>query len=344
MPACATVGGTPTPGSAAAILNPTCSPASQFPGGISFSGSPVVGIRPADGLPTNLQPEKATNTAVGIEFAPTDSFLKGLDIQVTDWRIYITNALSNGLGASPATVLNDPHYASTVITKSNPNFAQYVQLLVGNVGSNVPLSAVSNITWIADGSFLNSGWLKLGGIDFQASYDIDLGDYGAFNIGTTGTYYLKDQTQILPGGPITDAINFNGVNNGTTIPVLLTRSRLGWATDAYSITLFWNHNSHFFTQQPLPPAAYLAKFPNYSDIEPAFDTFDLVLGYNTGDRPANDFLKNIAITLNINDLLDRHASFSYNVASNGNSAVAFVNSSNEPYIGRFISLAVNKRW
>ena len=343
-PACGTVGGTPTPGSAAAILNPTCAAGLQFPGGISFSGSPVAGIRPADGLPTDLQPEKATNTAVGIEFAPTWSFLKGLDVQVTDWRIYITNALSNGLGASPATILNDPHYASTVITKSDPNFAKYVQLLVANVGSNVPLSAVSNITWIADGSFLNSGWLKLGGIDFQASYDIDLGDYGAFNIGTTGTYYLKDQSQIIPGGPITDALSFDGVNNGTTIPVLTTRSRLGWATDAYSVTLFWNHSSHFFTQQPFPPAKYLAAFPNYSDIEPAFDSFDLVLGYNTGERPANDYLKNIAITLNINDLLDKHASFEYNIASGGNSAVAFVNSSNESYIGRLISIAIQKRW
>jgi len=343
-PACATVGGTPTPGSAAAILNPTCSAALQFPGGITFSGAPVVGIRPADGLPTALQPEKATNTSFGIEFAPTYSFLKGLDIQVTDWRVYITNFLANGLGAAPATLLNDPHFGSTVITKSNPNFAQYVQLLVSNVGSNVPLSAVSNITWIQDGAFLNSGWVKLNGIDYQASYDFELGDYGAFNLGTTGTYYLENQTQILPGGPITDSINFNGVNNGTTLPVWTMRSRLGWATDAYSITLFWNHTSHFFTQQPLPPAQYLAKFPNYSDIEPAFDSFDLVLGYNTGDGPANTYLKNIGITLNVNDLLDKHASFSYNVASNGNSAVAFVNSSKEPYIGRFISLAIDKRW
>src|ERR1051326_3913728 len=343
-PACSTVGGTPVPGSAAAILNPNCTAALQFPGGISFSGSPVVGIRPADGLPTTLSPEKATNTSFGVEFAPTYAFLKGLDVQVTDWHIYITNFLPNGLGASPATILNDPNYASTVITKSNPNFAQYVQLLVGNVASNVPLSAVSNITWIADGSFLNSGWLKVGGIDYQASYDFDLGDYGAFNLGTTGTYYLKNQSQILPGGPITDQIDFNGVNNGTTLPVWTMRSRLGWATDTYSAILFWNHTSHFFTQMPFPPAQYLTKFPNYSDIEPSFDSFDLSLSYNTGERPANTYLKNILVTLNINDLLDKHASFEYNVASGGNSAVAFVNSSRESYIGRFISIAIQKTW
>ncbi len=328
----------------AAILNPTCSAALQYPGGIDFSGAPVAGIRPADGLPSTLQPETAINTSFGIEFAPTYAFLKGLDVQVTDWRVYISNYLANGLGSSPATLLNDPHYASTVITKSNPNFAQYVQLLVSNVGSNVPLSAVSNITWIADGAFLNSGWLKLNGIDYQASYDFDLGDYGAFNIGTTGTYYLEDQTQTLPGGPITDEIRFNGVNFGTTIPVWTMRSRLGWATGAYSFTLFWNHTSHFQSEQPLPPAQYLAVFPNYSDKEPAFDSFDLVLGYNTGDQPANVYLKNIGLTLNINDLLDKHASFEYNIASGGNSAVAFVNSSSESYIGRFISIAIEKRW
>ncbi|HEX5282014.1 MAG TPA: hypothetical protein VFW28_18180, partial [Micropepsaceae bacterium] len=343
-PACAQVGGTPVPGSAAAILNPTCSAALQYQGGIDFSGAPVAGIRPADGLPTNLQPEKATNTSFGLEFAPTYAFLKGLDVQVTDWRVYITNYLSSGLGASTATLLNDPAYASTVITKSNPNFAQYVQLLVNNVGSNVPLSAVSNITWIADGAFLNSGWLKLNGIDYQASYDFDLGDYGAFNIGTTGTYYLANQTQTLPGGPITDAINFAGVYNGTTLPVWTMRSRLGWASDAYSFTLFWNHTSHFQNEDPAPPAQYLAAFPNYTDKAPAFDSFDLVLGYNTGDRPANVYLKNIGITLNVNDLLDKHASFEYNVGSHGNSAVAFVNSSRESYVGRFISIAIEKTW
>jgi iron complex outermembrane recepter protein len=343
-PLCATVGGTPTPGSTAAILNPTCSAALQYQGGISFSGAPVAGIRPADGLPATLQPEKATNTSFGVEFAPTYSFLKGLDVQVTDWRVYITNYLASGLGSSTATVLNSPLYASTVITKSNPNFAQYVQLLVSNVGSNVPLSAVSNITWIQDGSFLNSGWLKLNGIDYQASYDIDLGDYGAFNIGTTGTYYLQDQTQILPGGPISDVIRFNGVTFGTEIPVWVSRSRLGWATGAYSFTLFWNHTSHFQNEQPFPPAQYLAAFPNYSDKEPAFESFDLVVGYNTGDLPANTYLKNIGITLNVNDLFDKHAPFEYNISSGGNSAVAFVNSSNESYIGRFISIAIDKRW
>jgi hypothetical protein len=122
------------------------------------------------------------------------------------------------------------------------------------------------------------------------------------------------------------------------------RSRLGWATGAYSFTLFWNHTSHFQNEQPLPPAQYLAAFPNYSDKEPAFDSFDLVLGYNTGDQPANVYLKNIGITLNINDLLDKHASFEYNIASGGNSPVAFVNSSNETYIGRFISIAIEKTW
>lgn len=343
-PICATVGGTPVPGSAAAILNPTCSAALQYQGGIDFSGAPVAGIRPADGLPATLQPETAVNTSFGLEFAPTYSFLKGLDVQVTDWRVYISNYLASGLGSSPATLLNSPLYASTVITKSNPNFAQYVQLLVSNVGSNVPLTAVSNITWIADGAFLNSGWLKLNGIDYQASYDFDLGDYGAFNLGTTGTYYLEDQTQTLPGVPVTDEIRFPGVNFGTTIPVWTMRSRLGWATGAYSFTLFWNHTSHFQSEMPLPPAQYLAEFPNYTDKEPAFDSFDLVLGYNTGDQPANVYLKNIGITLNINDLLDKHASFEYNVASGGNSAVAFVNSSNESYVGRFISIAIEKTW
>jgi len=343
-PACGTVGGTPVPGSAAAILNPTCSAALQYQGGITFSGAPIPGIRPGDGLPSELSPETATNRSFGFEFAPEYSFLKGLDVQVTDWNVTITNFLSSGVGAGNGELLNNPLYKFTVVTKSDPNFAKDVAILLANVSSNVPLSSVSNITWISDGGFINSGWYKGSGIDYQASYDLDLGDYGGVNLTTSGTYYLKDQSQVLPGGAISDNIQFTGVNNGTNFPVWTARTGLGWSRGEYSVNAFWNHTSHFFTNQSLPPTAFLANFPTYSDIVPAFDTLDLVLRYNTGDEPAQAYFRNIGITLNVNDVFDKVAPFSYGISGGGQAASAFINNSRETYIGRFVMLSVDKRW
>ena len=58
--------------------------------------------------------------------------------------------------------------------------------------------------WINDGGTFNRGWLKLDGVDYSASYDWDWGDIGAFNIGVTGTYYIGNRTQALPGADIED--------------------------------------------------------------------------------------------------------------------------------------------
>ena len=47
------------------------------------------------------------------------------------------------------------------------------------------------------------------GVDFNASYDFDLGDYGAWNAGITGTYYLHNFLQTVTGGPVIDQLNQN---------------------------------------------------------------------------------------------------------------------------------------
>jgi len=40
-------------------------------------------------------------------------------------------------------------------------------------------------------------------------------------------------------------------------------------------------------------------------------SFDLSIGYNTGEHPANDYLKNIAIQVIAQDILDKHTDYQY---------------------------------
>src|ERR1051326_7018123 len=92
--ACPTGAVAPAPGSAAAILNPTCSPALNNPLGIQISSSGGDGGLAGIVLPAGFStgPDKAKNWALGFEYAPTN-FLRRLDAQVSWWRVRIDDQL-----------------------------------------------------------------------------------------------------------------------------------------------------------------------------------------------------------------------------------------------------------
>lgn len=62
---------------------------------------------------------------------------------------------------------------------------------------------------------------------------------------------------------------------------------------------------------------------NFSYEQPAFDTFDLSLGYSTGTIPANTYLQNIALQLTVINLLRRHAAFDYDPSSTTRNPAGF---------------------
>ena len=71
-----------------------------------------------------------------------------------------------------------------------PEFEQWCRALLTDPRNPVPPESLTSVLWINDGAIGNFGWIKLQGIDFNASYDIDLGDLGVWNAGIVGTYYL----------------------------------------------------------------------------------------------------------------------------------------------------------
>lgn len=82
---------------------------------------------------------------------------------------------------------------------------------------------------------------------------------------------------------------------------------------------------------------------NHSNSVPSFITFDLSFGYNTGDTPANDHLKNLTIQLTIRNLLDRLSPFDYNpTAPPGRQAAAY--DLTVPNTGQTIGLTLVKNW
>jgi hypothetical protein len=142
-----------------------------------------------------------------------------------------------------------------------------------------------------------------------------------------------------------------------TLPRLVYRARLGWSDGPYSITGFVNHQSHYFAPWPVPPNVNLqctvaggttgggslpCAISNWSNIEPSWYTFDLSFGYDTGDMPTNNYLKNITLQLTIQNLMGIHSPFEYGPSTSTRNIAAYdiLKSDN----GRIIGLTLVKSW
>ena len=327
-----------------------------------------------------LKPEQATNWAIGAEVAPT-SFLQGLDVQATWYSVKINgvltsfgnptsqafNAGSNGFAYILPTDLFgvNPACNNNLTPTTCPQFEDMVAKMLANPRNPVPLAALTNVLWLNDGGTFNQGWLKVEGIDWTASYDWDMGNLGAFNTGIVGTYYLHQFSQTFPTDPILDQFHTtlqpvgNIAQNGvvSSAPRMRYRARLGWSNGAWSVTGFMDYTSHFFHTQSAPamvnfqctavggttPGGSLpCAISNYTNIEPSQYTFDLSLGYDTGDTPTNDYLKHLGIQVVIQNLLDRHPAFEYRTSTGGGNPAAFDILKSDQ--GRTISFILTKTW
>jgi hypothetical protein len=329
-------------------------------------------VRPAG---FHLQPEKAQNLSAGFDWTFEDRFLKGLDIQATYWFVKIRNTLTGCTGA-----LDDPLVASCFVTAAtDPNFLTDVAALMAEANSTIPAgTSPASISFVRDGAIRNIGWQSLNGIDYSASYDVDLEDLGAWNTGVTGEYILDNKILKVPGQPVTSIYSTPVAGTTNSGGRMRYRARLGWAggpDDAWSITGFMNFWSHFNTNTgALPPLCFLAgnpacdslglpqyaqytqQFPTLSNLVPGIYTFDLSISYKTGDRPANKYLKNLGMTLTVNDVLDKRPPFAYNTGggaphafytpgAGGGSIGSGGSAFGSPGVdGRYATLTLTKSW
>jgi TonB-dependent receptor-like protein len=376
--------GTPVAGSFAADLVATglaglgCG---TQPGGILWAGGPHPELRSfvnAQGQNqtreggTSLAPERATNYSLGFELAPQIEALRGLDLQATYYSDKV-NGVLNSFTATTPDVMSNPLQRSLFILPSdvgcpvsanaNPTscapFEKMVAAAILAPGSTTDISQAGNVYWLMDGATTNQGSLEVQGIDWNASYDIDLGDLGARTAGVTGTYFLHFNEQAVTGGTVIDDIKHPELASTplNDFPRMRYRAQLGWSDGPYSVTGFLNYHSHFFQPFNTPPnvnfqctsaggnvggGTFPCAISNFNNIEPSWYTVDLSLGYNTGDMPANDYLKNIQLQLTIQNLMGVHPAFSYILAGGGRGAAAY--DILDPDTGRIIGITIVKNW
>ena len=125
-----------------------------------------------------------------------------------------------------------------------------------------------------------------------------------------------------------------------------------------NVTGFMNYISHYYNTQSSPPnvnnsvcvaagsaivgGTYPCAIQNYSGLESSLYTFDLSIGYDTGDDPANDYLKHIGVSFVVRNILDKHPAFGYFIPSSNVVGVAYDRIKDNE--GRIISVLLTKTW
>jgi hypothetical protein len=99
-----------------------------------------------------------------------------------------------------------------------------------------------------------------------------------------------------------------------------------------------NYTNHYFHNQSRPPNPT----PNHSNIVPAHVIFDLSLGYNTGQTPANAYLRELDVRFVVNNVMDKMPPFMYKTSFGGSNPAAF-DISQSP-IGRVWNIILTKTW
>jgi outer membrane receptor protein involved in Fe transport len=356
--------------------NPLLQGSKTQPGGMSveLSGNGAAAVLRGHGL----SPQSLSQWSVGFNYAPSAPLfngfdLTGLNVDVSWFRLEFRGLIASN---APTQGLNpdDPasRYAYTVMPRpdlpiTDPANADFLQLvkdlaaLTGRGGFSFDTAAIPAVKFIQDTALTNVGSRSFGGIDFNIRYDFDLGrvgftDAGALNIGAAGYYQVLDRSRTSAGAPLDD--RYQGKESGNRLQRV--RYRLGWANENWNITGFANYFGHqainldganliplcFFAPGFGPNSCfngsqYYGPAGTFPNITPATVYFDLSLGYQTGEAPANEYLRNIGVQITVNDLLDKGPPFS--VGARGNGAVrAFDNAFSD--LGRTVSVVLTKVW
>jgi len=372
--------GVALPGSLTAILNPTCSsnPSLVQPGGISveLSGNGAAALLRGHGL----GPQSLSQWSMGFNFAPTTILgvdLSGLNLDASFFRLEFKGLISgNGIGTGP----NDPasRLRYTVIPRSDlpitaPENAQFLAMVQAlavfpqRSGFTFDPAFIPNIKFIQDTALTNIGSRVFSGVDFDARYDFDLAkagltDAGSINIGAAGFYEILDKQRATDTSPLVHV--FQAKDSGNHLQRV--RYRLGWSDDTWSVTAFANYFGHgaggavlgvntngtnlipgCFYQPGFAAGSCFAGspyfgpenvFPNFS---PAVVFMDLSIGYQTGEMPANEYLRNIGVQLTINNVLDKKPPFQVGARGNG-SIRAFDNTFID--LQRTFTITLTKTW
>ena len=231
-----------------------------------------------------LQPEKAKNKTLGIEFEPVPDATLGFDF----WWVKLTNQIN---------VLPD--------TLIFGNVAQYAGLFHrapdGSLSIDGSQCPGANCGYITD-TTMNLGDVNTNGVDITANYRLRTPGYGTFRFGFNGTYITKYEYQQQQGGAFTQNVGIYSGNPGSSggSPIFRWQYNLSldWTRAAWGAGVVNHYKSSYYDQNDPNQVAD----PSFYDTVKSYSTWDF---YGTWAP-----VKSISLLVGIRNAFDRSPPFS----------------------------------
>ena len=250
----------------------------------------------------NLEPEESETISAGIVFTPMD----GLDIALDYFSIDVEGAIST---ISPEVI--------------------YDECAAGDATFCAMINRAANQTlWVApsfvDQTNVNIGFIETSGIDFDVSYEHQVGDMGKLDFSLLGTLLTKWETEPVVGKGVVDCLGFwdrttCGAQNGNPTPEWRWNLSTAWTTP-------WNATISG-TLRYMGEAEELNDGPTDLDSQ---TYLDVAISW--------DVLENTTVRFGMSNLLDEEPPIVPNAPSGSGNGNTFPGSYD--YLGRYIFAGV----
>jgi iron complex outermembrane recepter protein len=274
------------------------------------------------GSSAGIQPEKATTFSAGVDLDP----LPGLRLSLTYWNIKYRDVIAQ------APFTNFPAYFSTfrnvsyyILPELTPAMIAAAQASAATVSGTNCSPQPSCIFILEDNRTKNLGRFNNDGLDFVASYSTETG-FGGVDLTVNGNYVLNRKQSATASSPLVDILQ------GAASRFRM-RSTLGANIGNLRAQVTWNHTQGYDLVAPVPAAG---GFPAQTRIG-SYNVFDLYFKY---DVPGEGALKDLAVTLNVNNVFSQDPP-EYRLQNITAGSNGFANGLT---VGRLVQLGISKRF
>jgi outer membrane receptor protein involved in Fe transport len=192
----------------------------------------VLSVQLSGGNP-DLKPETAETFTVGFDFQPRGRF----SISANYFDTQFTDRIARPVSENLTGVLSDPTMASFVTLVSpltNPADLALVESYISRPDFAGTVYPATQYGAIVDSRWVNTGAVRVRGVDLSGAYPIDLGE-ARLTLDASASYVIDYESQVTPTAPVRQLAGQVGY------PVRL-RSRAGavWSR-GLGLALHWNH-------------------------------------------------------------------------------------------------------
>jgi iron complex outermembrane receptor protein len=269
----------------------------------------------------NLKPQKATIWTVGGDIDPP--FIPNLSLSATYYNIKFNDLIA--IPPVTSTLLYSAYSNLVQLGKPTPLTTAQLQAFAAlaplNNSQLTPFfTRPQDVYFLVDGRRSNFSTVNTSGIDFSVRYELPT-NFGSVYARVSGNYILSREQSAVAGQPFLDLVD--------TQTKLRVATTLGTTIGGFRGQIVWQHSGGY---EIIPQASNLQQ----ARID-AFNVFNLFLQY---DFAGESLLKDLTLTLNVDNLLDQNPPLFRGGSSSGGTG----GYANGFTLGRLVQFGIRKRF